>query len=488
MRISRNLWFPSALAAFAWAFVAASEAFAADPPIRAGAAVVDATPYLDEPIVGNFETPPATHLHDPIQVRALVLDDGTTRLAFAVVDSVGVSRDVFDAARKIVAEKTGIPEGNLLGSATHTHSATSGRSRNRLTPDEGGGGMSDYQTFLARRIADAVRLAAGNLAPAHVGWGTVDAPEHVFNRRWLLKPGKTVKNPLGGVDRAQMNPGRNPDRLEYAGPTDPQVAFLAVKTPDGRPIAVLANYSLHYVGGVPNGHLSADYFAVFARKLGERLGIDPLHNPPFVGILSNGTSGDVNNIDVQNPPAAPMAPYAKMALVADDLAKRVAETYAKVEFREGAKLAAASRELVLKVRKPTPEELEFAKAVLAKPTDAPRHHNLERNFAPRTIEHLDAPAEVTILLQAFRVGDLGIAAIPFEVFAEMGLEIKAKSPFKPTFTMELANGTYGYLPTPRHFEIGGYETWLGVNRVEPEAAPKITAVILDLFKGLNAAR
>lgn len=485
MRTSRNTWLPTALAAFAWAVAIVPDAPAADAPLRAGAAVIDATPFLDEPIVGNFETPPAKYLHDPIQVRALVLDDGTTRLAFAVVDSVGVSRDVFDAARKIVAEKAGIPEGNLLGSATHTHSATSGRSKNRMTPD---GAMSDYQSFLARRIADAVRMAAGNLAPARVGWGTFDAPEHVFNRRWLLKPGKTVKNPLGGVDRAQMNPGRNPDRLEYAGPTDPQVAFLAVKTPEGRPIAVLANYSLHYVGGVPSGHLSADYFAAFARKLGERLGVDPRLDPPFVGILSNGTSGDVNNIDVKGPPKPPMAPYAKMELVADDLARRVAETYAKVDFREGVKLAAASRELVLKTRKPTPEQLEFARAVLAKPADAPKYHNLERNYAQRAIEHLDTPPEVSILLQAFRIGDLGIAAIPFEVFAEMGLEIKEKSPFKPTFTMELANGTYGYLPTPRHFEIGGYETWLGTNRVEPEAAPKITAAILDLFKGLDAGR
>jgi hypothetical protein len=89
------------------------------------------------------------------------------------------------------------------------------------------------------------------------------------------------------------------------------------------------------------------------------------------------------------------------------------------------------------------------------------------------------------MLQAFRIGDLGIAAIPFEVFTETGLDIKARSPFQPTFTIELANGSYGYLPTPRHFALGGYETWLGVNRVEPEASEKIVATLLDLFSTLK---
>ena len=452
------------------------------PTFRAGAAILDATPFLDDPIVGNFETPPASYVHDPLHARALVLDDGKARLAFVVVDSVGVSREVFDAARKLAAEKAGVPEANILGAATHTHSGTSARPGDLVSPVAE---PTAYQAFLARRIADAIRLAAGNLAPAQVGWGTLDAPEHVFNRRWRLRPGETVPSPLGGVELALMNPGRNPKILEPAGPTDPQVAFLAVRTPEGRPIAVLANYSLHYVGGVPAGHVSADYFAAFARRLGDRLGVDPRHDPPFVGILSNGTSGDVNNIDVKGaPPATPPAPYAKMEAVADDLAGRVAEAYRGLAFRDEAPLAAAVRELPLKVRKPTPEQVAFAREVLAKPEDAPRHHPLERVFADRTLRLADAPDEVSARLQAFRVGDLGVAAIPFEVFAETGLEIKARSPFKPTFTMELANGVYGYLPTPRHFELGGYETWLGVNRVEPEAAPRIVAALLDLFAEL----
>jgi hypothetical protein len=463
--------------------VAVAAPAAAEGPLRAGAAALDVTPFLDDPIVGNFTTPPASYVHDPLHARALVLDDGETKLAFVIVDSVGVTRGVFDAARKLIVEKTGISAGNILAAATHTHSATSGRSKDPFGVDDP---PTEYQRLLARRLADAVRLALGNLAPAEIGWGSVDAPEHLFNRRWLIKEGETVPSPFGGEEHALMNPGRNPKIDRPAGGTDPQVSFLAVRTPEGRPVALLANYSLHYVGGVPNGHVSGDYFAVFARKIGERLGADPLNDPPFVGIMSNGTSGDVNNIDIMGaPPKKPFGPYEKMTLVAEDLAGRVAGAYESVAFQAKVKLGAASRELVLKRRRPTPEQVAYAREILAKPEDAPKHHGLERVFAERTLGMVDTPEETSVMLQAFRIGDLGIAAIPFEVFTETGLDIKARSPFQPTFTIELANGSYGYLPTPRHFALGGYETWLGVNRVEPEASEKIVATLLDLFSTLK---
>ena len=75
----------------------------------------------------------------------------------------------------------------------------------------------------------------------------------------------------------------------------------------------------------------------------------------------------------------------------------------------------------------------------------------------------------------------GVASIPFEVFAETGLEIKAKSPFKQTFVIGLSNGYWGYLPTPAQHELGGYETWLGTNNVEYKASEKIVSELLNLF-------
>ena len=72
--------------------------------------------------------------------------------------------------------------------------------------------------------------------------------------------------------------------------------------------------------------------------------------------------------------------------------------------------------------------------------------------------------------------------MPFETFVEIGLRLKSESPLSPTFTIELANGANGYLPTPEQHEWGGYETWLGTNRVEKQASVKITNTLLELLE------
>jgi hypothetical protein len=462
----------------------ASLARVQDPPrLRAGAATSNITPPLGEPIVGNFTTPQATHVHDELHARCLVLDDGETRLAVVLCDNVGISRDVLDAARSMAEEGTSIPAGNMLIASTHTHSATSARGADRL---EASGELAGYPKFLARRIADGIIRAENNLEPARIGWGAVDVPGQVFNRRWFMKPGRALPNPFGGTDRVVMNPGSgDPDLVEPAGPTDPEVSFLSVRSAEGRPIALLANYSLHYVGGVPGGHISADYFALFAHRIEELLGAED-QDPPFVGILSNGTSGDVNNIDFRSS-GERKEPFEKMREVADEVAEAVNRAHQSIEFHDRVRLGAAAEELTLAARVPTEDQISYAREVLGRPEDAKPYHRLERFYAERVLRAADGPEEVTILLQALRIGEVGIAAIPFEVFVETGLEIKERSPFERSFTIELANGSFGYLPTPRHHELGGYETWLGTNRVETQASEKIRDVILGLFDRLDSA-
>ncbi|HMF72539.1 MAG TPA: hypothetical protein VK616_13770, partial [Flavitalea sp.] len=235
-----------------------------DKVFRAGASTSNITPPLGTPIVGNFVEPPATQIHDELHARCLVLDDGTTQLAFVIVDNVGINQKVFDEAKHQIHERTGLPEEHLLMSAVHTHSATSaaGGSGIRRGGWNIGKSLDEYQSFLARRISDGVQVAINNLEPARIGWGSGKVPQHLFNRRWKMKD--SVVNPFGEKEIVKMNPGiRNPDLLEPAGATDPQVSFISVESTSGRPIALLGNYSLHYVGGVPTGDISADYFAVF---------------------------------------------------------------------------------------------------------------------------------------------------------------------------------------------------------------------------------
>ena len=457
-----------------------SQLYAQNATFMAGASTANITPALGSGIVGNFGIPPpANFVHDELHARSLVLDDGTTKLVFVVVDNVGVIREVFDEAKRLIFEETKIPAAQILISSDHTHSASSASGLGNLRGGWNTGmPLDDYQRFLIRRIADGVRIALNNLEPARIGWGVGNVPQHLFNRRWKMK--NPVMNPFGQKDLVQMNPGiGNPELVEPAGPTDPQVSFISVQSLKGRPIGILANYSLHYVGGVPKDQISADYFAVFADRIQELLKADR-QDPPFVGIMSNGTSGDVNNINFRGP-AEKHEPYAKMRIVANDVANEVLRVYQTIQYKEWVPLRAAQSELNLKVRKPDPQMLAYAQKVLAKPETETPVHRLEKTYAERTLQMDKWPETIDVIMQTFRIGDLGVAAIPFEVFTEIGLEIKARSPFKSSFTIELANGSYGYLPSPDQHQLGGYETWLGTNKVEKEASRKIVTEILNLF-------
>ncbi|MBI2479146.1 MAG: neutral/alkaline non-lysosomal ceramidase N-terminal domain-containing protein [Planctomycetia bacterium] len=439
---------------------------------RAGDALADITPPLGEMVVGGFAPFPATAIHDKLHAKCLVLDDGETQVAFVICDNLGIVREVYDNARKMIGEETKLRPENILMAATHTHSGTRS-STDRFAP------------ILARGIADAVRDAYANLEPARIGWGGVAEPSELFNRRWYVSEKELLQNPFGGIDKVRMNPPRGSAALiEPAGPVDPEVSFLSVQANDGRPIALLANYSLHYVGGVDSGEISADYFGIFSRRIGELLDA-PASDRPFVGMMSNGTSGDVNNINFRERDGKSYKQYEKMTEVAEVVAQRVKEAHDQIEFRDWVPLKSARRELTLKFRKPDEAMQKYFAAVLAKPADAEKYHRYETNYAERVQALLDGPDEVSIPLQAVRIGDLAIAAIPFEVFTEIGLEIKKKTPFKDAFTIELANDYHGYLPTPRQHELGGYETWMGTNRVRLDASERITKVIFELMSELK---
>jgi hypothetical protein len=129
-----------------------------------------------------------------------------------------------------------------------------------------------------------------------------------------------------------------------------------------------------------------------------------------------------------------------------------------------------------------------AREILASPANAPKWHANEKIYAERVLQVAELPAELTIPLQAFRIGDLGIAAVPGEVFAETGLELKATTPFAKAFTIEIANGYFGYLPPPAQHKLGGYETWIGTNRLETAATVKIVAALQKMWAEMKGAQ
>ncbi|MBI2947961.1 MAG: hypothetical protein HYY23_09955 [Verrucomicrobia bacterium] len=443
--------------------------------LKAGASAIDITPAQFPVLVnGGFLEARATKANDALHARALVLDDGTNRIAIAVVDSCMLPRDLIDDAKRMAHEQTGIAVERMLVSATHTHSAPAAMGCLGASAD------LQYAKALPSKIAQAIALAAKNLAPARIGWAVVDDFEHTHNRRWIYRPDKIKTDPFGGKTvRANMHPGyENPDAIGPSGPVDPGLSVVAIQSIQGKPIALLANYSMHYFGATP---VSADYYGRFADKIKNLIGAQAV-DPPFVGIMSQGTSGDQMWMDYGKP-----RQNLSLAEYADGVARSAFAAYQKIRFHDWAPVAMAESKLTLRRRTPNEKRLSWARQIVAKMEGRKPTNQIEVYAREQIFLHQDPIRELK--LQAVRIGGLGIAAIPNEVFAITGLKIKALSPLAPTFTIELANGAEGYIPPPAQHALGGYTTWPArTAALEVEAEPKITEAILKLLEEASGQR
>ena len=443
--------------------------------LRAGAAAANITPTIGTVMNGGLLPAVATGVHDELQVRALVLDDGSTQLAWVVVDACLIDREFFDDVKRLLRERCGLPPERVMISTTHSHSAGSVTGVHRTEADPA------YRAWLPSRLVDAVVRAQANLAPARLGWGRADLPAYVHNRRLLVRPGVGYTNQLGEPNpRAKMNwDSPNPADGDPSGPVDPEIFALSVRHTDGRPLAVLANYSLHYADGAGGGLLSADYFGVFADELRRRLGADH-QSPPFIGIMANGTSGDVNR--GKEPAPVGSAPDYWMNRVGRHVAEVVAKSVQDVPHRADVKLAGEFAEVRLKTRRPSPAEVERARDLIHGRADD-QLRTWPEVYAREQLILAGKPDEVSVPVQVFRIGDVAVAAWPGEIFAVSGLELKRRSPVKPLFNVSLANGWFGYIPPPEQFGVGAYETWRArTSWMETNATVKLTDALLELLQ------
>lgn len=225
------------------------------------AATSNITPEIGGEIIGGFVPYPSKHVHDELHVRCLVLDDGKTKLALVVCDLLGIQRVVSTEARRLIQEMVEIPpECVMISRDAH---ALGHQCWERIGSNPSRRWMTISGSWLvALPMAWCERSTIGGRA--QIAFGTADVPEHVFNRRWHMRPGTVPVNPFGSSDLVKMNPpAGSPNLTEPAGPTDPTASFIAVREPNGTMISVFAAYSLHYVGGGGAADISADYYGVF---------------------------------------------------------------------------------------------------------------------------------------------------------------------------------------------------------------------------------
>ncbi len=453
--------------------------------LRAGAACIDVSPTIF-PI--QLRSGKSNFVHDPLHVRAVAFKYGKGRAVICLIDAIGIGREISDIAKTEAAKKTGWETEEMLICATHTHSAPKGGT--------GMPGREAYETLKHQKLEEAIVQAIESLKSAKVGFSSEDEPSEVRNRRWFLQPGTMPPNPLGEKDQVKTNAGRD-HLVKPAGPVDPELCVIDVRNSRNKPVALIANYALHYVGGVPKkiddkgrevGMASADYFGEFSRIMPYRIGGT---NPPtdFVAMMTNGASGDINNL-VFTGTRAPRSPFEQIRIVASKTADAAWRAVKKIEAYETKPvIATRQREVNLPYREPNEREIKLAEDLLQrtrKERDA--INSRTTSVATKVIEYANPeyPRSEPILIQAFRIGEQAIVSMPFEVFVEIGLEIKKESPFERTLLISMANGGYGYLPPPNQHKLGGYETWLGTSRFQPQSSEILIKHLLEMLEELRA--
>ncbi|MBI5820620.1 MAG: hypothetical protein HZA88_16760 [Verrucomicrobia bacterium] len=444
---------------------------------KAGAVAIDITPTkLPVLVNGGMTSRSVDQIKTRIHARAIVLADGKTQIAIVVVDTCMMPRPLLDEAKALAEKRTGIPSNRILISAVHTHSTPSSMGCLGTDADE------NYVPFLRDKLVEAIAAAQAALEPARVGFAKGNAAEFTALRQWIRRPDRIKEDPFGNMTvRANMHAGANwDDATGEAGPEDPDLSIISIQARDGRPLALLANFSMHYFG---DKDISADYFGLFCEGLKQRVAPEPVPGKPaFVGIMSHGCSGDIWRRDYTRPeswnPKLTIDEYAK-GLV--DIAMAA---YRGIRYREDVDLAMAERRMTLNLRVPDKQRLEWAQRIVAAMGDRPPK-TLPEVYAREQI-FLHERQKTEVVTQALRIGDIGIATTSCETYAITGLKIKAASPLPHNMVFELANGGDGYIPPPEQYLFGGYNTWPARSAgLEVMAEPKIAETAISLLEKVS---
>ncbi len=427
----------------AFASLIAAPALAAD--LKLGTAAVTINPPTGIGLAGYYHERGNEGVLDDIAAKAVVLDDGSTRAAVVVCDLISMPKWIVAQARKQIESRTGIPGSNVMISATHTHTAPV-LYREWSRDDSDGGAQlvaRDYRERLPALIADAVAAANEKRQPARVAVTKEREPQLAKNRRFWMRDGSVG-----------WNPGKlNPNIVREAGPIDPEVGVFYAETTATKPAPLLTfvNYALHpdTTGGT---RISADYPGALSRALAQHKG------PEMLTLFANGTCGNINHIDVRW--AGPQSSPQEATRLGGILAAAVFKAYPKLERLTNAGALRVRTEIVaLPLPAVTEQQLETARFDVRTARD-----NQPGGFMKLVRAHrvLDIAARegrpMDVEVQVITLGrDVAWVSWPGEIFVELGLSVKAGSPFKHTYNVELANGTIGYIPNKSAYPEGAYE-------------------------------
>ncbi|MYB59129.1 MAG: hypothetical protein F4X51_22370 [Gemmatimonadetes bacterium] len=444
--------------------------------LQAGAATSNITPWLGVTMPGSFQPRYGEDVHDELLAKALVIDNGDVRIAMVTCDLIAVPEAIANAVKARIEERCGISPECVMVNATHTHSGAGVSNLLGMGEDEG------YTTWLPLKVADAVELAIKRMQPARAGFASVMEDRISFYRRWLMKDG-TVR----------MNPGlNNPDLVRPMGEIDPELAMMYVEGVDGTPISVVASFSLHYVGTGSVGEVSADYFGQFFNLMRHYIGGN------CVPILWNAASGQINNNDYSGERIWRDRGHPRARRMANVLAGHVLTEIQLMDLDEELALEAVTGTLEFSRKVITETDLDIAEQILAGGYEyeegpfswvvgQPVRKDRVGVYARQCQRLAALPEQMTAPVQAIRLGDAAILALPGEIFVETGLRIKAQTSASPLMLVSLANGYIGYVCTDEALaQEGGYETWASLSSLGGVGTvPAMESLSLSLLETLG---
>ncbi|WAC21698.1 hypothetical protein OVA24_09900 [Luteolibacter sp. SL250] len=450
-------------------------------PVRAGFAERDITPALGMEQPGGYGKAFHKELHDPCKVRVSVFDDGMKRVAFVGVDALMVSRDLVQRCREGIEKACGIPGGNVMIGASHSHSSgPTGMVQpgeydhaddfvKDLAYNQSSAADPAYLKTVEDAIIAAVVAADKEKVPAKMGFGKGHEDKVAFNRRLRMKNGQSWSHPGIG----------NPDIIDYAGPIDPEVGVVAAWDMEDKLLGVMVNYTCHCTTN-PGG-ISANWVQYLEQVLQGGLA----SKTPVVFL--QGASGDITQVDNLSP-----TQQRRGEEMSRFVGGRVGAEALKVvlSMAKGTDVPLDAKQKVWQSgrRIPSPEKVADAMAILKKEKEA---SPAQRTFAKETVM-LDAAVKhsptVEVEVQALQVGPAVFVSNPAEYFVQNGLRIKKESKFPFTWSVELANGCTGYVPTEEAFrpDGGGYETRLtSYSNLEVTAGTKMADAGISLTREMT---
>lgn len=421
-----------------------------------------------------------SRIKDPLYAKALVLDDGRTRVAIITMDvtAIGARRisqgklpdvgeDFLPRLRSRIQKELGIPTANVLVNASHTHPP---------------GRMLCSDREQVERTIDAVRRAARNLTEVRIGAGSGREDRITMNRALRLKDGRHW-------NIRHSYPSPPADQVAEFGPIDPEIGILRIDRLDGRPLAVVYNFACHLLFGDPSGRITANFPGVASRLIERTLG----HGAQAMFV--QGAAGDIVDVgfkDFSRPRdveplgvklgQSTLKALRKIHTTSDATLKLITETIQlprrtdiprriialqrrQAELLESLRFTSLSFESFVPLyrcrstlesfrRRQVEKYLQDLRAMeeLSKIQDdiatLRKHQAINQQSGSKTVA-----AE----LQGIRIGNCLLITAPIELLVEIGLRLKKTSPYKPTLVAAFSNGYLHYGPPARDYSRGGYE-------------------------------